>query len=263
MHALRSPDHCVIRFTGPDAQSFLQSQLSNDVAALAPGAWQWQGYCTAKGRLLATMALVRSGTTEFLGILHQSLATAVARRLAMYRLRARLEITVDAQLGVFLHLAQPAPTAGTVAMAALGGGRWYSLASAADCAADANAAISAEAAELRRRWALAGIDARQPEITADTSEHFVPQMIGWDQVAPGGGVSFSKGCYPGQEIVARAHYRGAVKRHLERVELPADSHCVAGSTVSLPDGREGEICNVATLTATTCAALVVLANDAD
>ena len=58
MHLL-SPDHQVLRFSGPDAQAFLQSQLTNDVDALRPGAWQWQGYCSAKGRLLATFALAQ------------------------------------------------------------------------------------------------------------------------------------------------------------------------------------------------------------
>ncbi|WP_395706915.1 YgfZ/GcvT domain-containing protein [Casimicrobium huifangae] len=241
MHLL-SPEHQVLRFSGPDAQAFLQSQLTNDVDALEPGAWQWQGYCTAKGRLLATFALARTGATEYLAIVHRSLATTTAKRLTMYRLRSKLDITQPDNLAVRLHLAEPATEAGAVATLALGNGRWITIEPISDEAASISSA--ADAADFMQRWALVGITAMQPEITAATSEHFVPQMIGWDTVAPGGGVSFGKGCYPGQEVVARAHYRGAVKRHVEVVTLSV-TDASAGSEVTLADGRSGEICNIA------------------
>ena len=125
---------------------------------------------------------------------------------------------------------------------ALGDGRWITIEPISDEAASISSA--ADAADFMQRWALVGITAMQPEITAATSEHFVPQMIGWDTVAPGGGVSFGKGCYPGQEVVARAHYRGAVKRHVEVVTLSV-TDASAGSEVTLADGRSGEICNIA------------------
>ncbi len=253
MHLL-SPEHQILRFSGPEAQAFLQSQLTNDVDALQPGAWQWQGYCSAKGRLLATFALARVGATEFLAIVHRSLAPAVARRLNMYRLRSKLDIALADDLAVRLHLADPAPADGALAALALGQGRWMTVA-AVPPGADAS---DADPTDFMRRWGLTGITAMQPEITAATSEHFVPQMIGWDTVMPGGGVSFSKGCYPGQEVVARAHYRGAVKRHLEIVSLPAGGHA-AGAEISLDDGRSGEICNVVPRNASECLALVVVA----
>ena len=110
------------------------------------------------------------------------------------------------------------------------------------------------------RWQLANIDAMQPEITAATAEMFVPQMIGWDTLQPGGGVSFSKGCYPGQEIVARAHYRGAVKRHLEKHAISNAVDIRAGAEITLDDGRTAEVCNVVGISDVSCLALVVVAS---
>jgi len=255
MHLL-SPDHQALRFSGPDAQAFLQSQLTNDVDALAPGAWQWQGYCSAKGRLLATFALVRVAATEYLAVIHRSLAGPISKRLTMYRLRSKLDISTPDDLVVRLHLANPPATPGTVATLALGNGRWMTVEASQDATLTATPATT-DAADFTQRWALAGIAAMQPEITAATSERFVPQMIGWDQVAPGGGVSFEKGCYPGQEVVARAHYRGAVKRHIEVVTVPGVDH-VDGAEITLADGRSAEICNIARRNASESLALLVV-----
>jgi tRNA-modifying protein YgfZ len=74
---------------------------------------------------------------------------------------------------------------------------------------------------------------------------FVPQMIGFDQLTPQPGVSFTKGCYPGQEVVARAHYRGAVKRELAILSVPATDPLAPGATVERADGTVAEVVNVA------------------
>lgn len=255
MHLL-SPDHQTLRFFGPDAQAFLQSQLTNDVDALAPGAWQWQGYCSAKGRLLATFALIRVAATEYVAVIHRSLGASISKRLAMYRLRSKLDISTPNDLAVRLHLANPAATTGTVATLALGNGRWMTVEASQDATPAATPATT-NAADFMQRWALAGITAMQPEITAATSERFVPQMIGWDHVAPGGGVSFEKGCYPGQEVVARAHYRGAVKRRIEVVTVPGGD-LVDGAEITLADGRSAEICNIARRNVSESVALLVV-----
>jgi tRNA-modifying protein YgfZ len=246
MSGFASPDHVIVTFSGVDSQSFLQSQLTNDVAALAVGAWQWQGYCSAKGRLHATFALIRTADEQYAAVVHQSVAPFVTKRLMMFRLRAKVVIEQSVALSAVLHLETPA-----LAAIDLGHSRWISLQDTA----------SAEAAtpELMRRWNDIGINALQPEITTATNEMFVPQMIAWDSVAPRGGVSFSKGCFPGQEVVARAHYRGAVKRHLERATLQSAEPLVAGQAVTLADGREAEICNVVQRADGSCNALVVVA----
>jgi tRNA-modifying protein YgfZ len=233
----RSPDHIIVTFEGPDAASFLQSQLTQDVNALAIGGWQWQGYCSAKGRLQATFALARGGATTFWAVLHESVAAPVVKRFTMFRMRAKLSIEASASLAAYLHLGPTENNSAPQATLDLGHGRTIYI------AASSSTAVADDA--FMQQWNRAGIEAMQPEVTLSTTEMFVPQMLNWDHVQPGGGVSFSKGCYPGQEVVARAHYRGAVKRMLELQTLPAnaDASHAPGSQTALADGRSAEICN--------------------
>jgi tRNA-modifying protein YgfZ len=257
-----SPDHTVVTFVGPDATAFLQSQLTNDVAALSIGSWQWQGYCSAKGRLYATFALARTADDAFTAVVHSSVAPTLVKRLIMFRLRSKLAIEASTTLVALLHLAAPGASDRTIATIDLSGDRWITVqpAEIGRTKPVANeASTDSTAASFMQRWNLAGIEAMQPEITAATSEMFVPQMIGWDTVQPGGGVSFNKGCYPGQEVVARAHYRGAVKRHLELQRLTSDSARSEGVDIMLADGRNAVICNMAIDTAGAVYALTVVA----
>lgn len=236
----RTEQYRVLRFSGVDAQAFLQSQLTNDVAALAIGDWQWQGYCTAKGRLQATFALARTAADTFEAVVPTSTIEPLAKRLTMFRMRSKLSIEIATDRAVVLtDAAAELVTASSTLK--LPDGRAIVLMPQDDAATVPLADAAAWA-----NWQLANINALIPEITAATNEMFVPQMIGWDTIAPGGGVSFSKGCYPGQEIVARAHYRGAVKRHLERIEdalVGQETMSEAGATITLADGRTVEVCN--------------------
>ena len=261
MH-LPSPDHTIVTFAGGDALTFLQSQLTNDVAAMVVGGWQWQGFCSAKGRLQATFALARTGDDAFAAVVHSSVAATLAKRLTMFRLRKKLTIELSTSLVATLHLTQPEIAQKPLISIDLGHGRWITIAPTIDAAADLITPEPAAAdtnREFMQRWNLLGIDAMQPEITAATAEMFVPQMINWDHVAPGGGVSFSKGCYPGQEVVARAHYRGAVKRQLERQILAGDMNAEVGAAVTLADGRIADVCNAAFRDHSDPVALVVAA----
>ena len=246
-----SPIHRVLRLSGPDALTFLQSQLTNDIAALAVGGWQWQGYCSAKGRLLATFALARVGEDGWEAVVHSSTIDAVAKRLTMFRMRSKvvIEITADRSVGWAFDVAGEATSGLNLA---LPDGRAYVL-------LDAAVATTLPPADdaIRQRWQALNIDAMQPEVTAPTVEMFVPQMIDWDAVQPGGGVSFSKGCFPGQEVVARAHYRGAVKRRLEKVALTSTEMTAAGTEIVLLDGRTAEVCNIARTSEHSVCALVV------
>lgn len=243
-----SPDHTIVTFAGGDALTFLQSQLTNDVAVLTVGSWQWQGYCSAKGRLQATFAMARIGEDAFAAVAHNSIVATLAKRLTTFRLRAKLTIELSTSLVATLHLTQLELAQKPLAQIDFGHGRWVTIAAAEAATVDLTTA-EPEATDANRafmqRWNLLGIEAMQPEITAATADMFVPQMINWDHVQPGGGVSFSKGCYPGQEVVARAHYRGAVKRQLERQILVGDINAEAGAAVTLADGRIADICNIA------------------
>ena len=239
MPHLPSPDHAVASFAGADALKFLQSQLTNDVAALAVGAWQWQGYCSAKGRLQATFTLARLADDAFAAVIHQSTVDSLLKRLAMFRLRSKLAIEKSTSLTAILHLDEAPNPVNHRASLDLGHGRWITIDDTPQPAS------VGDSSDFMSTWNQRGIEALQPEIVAATHEMFVPQMIAWDVVEPHGGVSFSKGCYPGQEVVARAHYRGAVKRHLERQTLPSSSDVYApGLAITLADGRDAEVCNV-------------------
>lgn len=258
---LPSPDHTIITFAGSDALTFLQSQLTNDVAAVAVGGWQWQGYCSAKGRLQATFAMARIGEDAFAAVVHNSVAATLAKRLTMFRLRSKVTIELSTSLVAALHLTQPEFTDKTLATIDLGQGRWITIEPSA-ATATGEFIRTAETADAQQqfmqRWNLLGIDAMQPEITAATADMFVPQMLNWDHVQPGGGVSFSKGCYPGQEVVARAHYRGAVKRQLESHALSVVIGVAPGQAVTLNDSRAADVCNAVKLAGQTVRALVVV-----
>lgn len=205
----------VLPVEGADAASFLQGQLTCDVAALALGAWSWFGYCTPAGRLLVTGRLAR-WEAGFLVQVPAPLVDEFVQRLRRFVLRARVSIQPAwAPSGYALAAADlpggepplPPPHSIQVQGGALRIGVAPGLAMAhpmADTAAPAQSSAAATAA-LR----LAEVRAGAPWVLPVTREAFIPQMLGLDTA---GGVSFTKGCYPGQEIVARARYRGTVKR---------------------------------------------------
>ena len=157
MH-LPSPDHTIINFVGSDALTFLQSRLTNDVAALSLGAWQWQGYCSAKGRLQATFALARIGEDAFAAVVHQSVAATLAKRLMMFRLRAKLTIDLSASMAALLHLTQPDIATTSLATLDLGHGRWITISPPEAPAIEARSDPA-----FMQRWNVLGIEAMQPE----------------------------------------------------------------------------------------------------
>jgi folate-binding protein YgfZ len=215
---LRLDDLGVIRAHGPDAASFLHGQLTNDIANLAAGEARLAGYCSAKGRLLASF-LVWCAGDDLLLACSADLLSATLKRLRMFVLRAKCTLS-DASDEVPLH-----GLAGPAAMAWLG-----------DAAPAIGRSTVREGATVIRlpdgagtaRFLLAGASAAPPlppldapawrwlevvsgiaRVELATAEQFVPQMLNYELV---GGVDFGKGCYPGQEIVARSQYRGTIKR---------------------------------------------------
>lgn len=241
------PQLAVIHVGGDDAQSFLHGQLTSDVNHLAPGAVQHAAWCTPKGRILATM-LVAHVTAGYLLVVADDLVERITKRLAMFVLRAKVRIERhadrDALLGVHgadaLRALQaaglPEPTADLTAAAGdmgtvirLATGRYLVLASHAALPAAWTSLASVAGAVGRNAWDWLELQTGIPRVGAATSEEFVPQMLGFEQI---GGVSFHKGCYPGQEIVARTQYLGKVKRHLYRAGGPGA--LVAGTSIHSP-----------------------------
>jgi len=188
-----------IRFSGADAGGFLHNQVSADVNGLADGESTFACYCEPKGRVLALM-LVQRAEGAFHAILSAALAASVAARLKVYRMRARVDIEVlqnHRVVGLAEDEAGPSP-----AIALPGGTRRLALAAAESPARNDAALLEA--------WKFADLQSGVCWLGETTSGEFLPQMLGFEEL---GAVNYRKGCYPGQEIVARTRYLGKVKRH--------------------------------------------------
>src|SRR5688572_30469863 len=209
------PDNALIATTGDDAATFLQGQLTNDVLALAPGQAQWTGWCSPKGRLLASLLLARNAE-GYLAMLPAELAPAIAKRLSMYVLRSKVKIADVSAAHACLGVAGAGASqvvkdfAGDARLVLpIGADLYVVIAPRDDTGLEAlrKATRPAHAND----WTLALIRAGIPTVVAATQDEFVPQMANFDLI---GGVSFRKGCYTGQEIVARTQYRGILKKRM-------------------------------------------------
>lgn len=225
--------------SGADATTFLQGQLTNDVVKLSVGRQQRTGYCTPKGRLLATFLQWRIDDQSVGHLMPAALMAQTVKRLRMYVLRSKVSFSdSDAPLqvmglwgewtaagrdalgghdrsgviaqdgGVCLIAESPCPVLGPRA--------W--LVGPREAIATCMATISGVDMLSESAWQFSEIQNAQPWVWSATVEAFVPQMINFEVV---GGVSFTKGCYPGQEVVARSQYLGKLKRRTFRVDLPA------------------------------------------
>jgi len=216
--ALRLSDWGVIRASGSDAAKFLHGQLTQDVEHLPEGQARPAGYCSAKGRLMATFVAWRAGADILLAC-SADLLPPVLKRLSMFVLRAQCKL-VDASAelplwGIAGCAAGPdwtvtgAPGAQQIQLppAVIDGQAVARRLQVGGSAPDTPALDEAA-------WRWLEVHSGVARIVAATVEQFVPQMINLELV---GGVSFSKGCYPGQEVVARSQYRGTLKRRAQVV----------------------------------------------
>ncbi len=228
----------LIAVTGADAASFLHNQLTNDVEHLGAGEARLAGYCSPKGRLQATFLVWRDADSVYLQLPHE-LQGALQKRLSMFVLRAKAKLAdagadvvtlglggAAAQAALRQHVAVlpevpygkvDGPLGTIIRMAdAFGAPRYQWLLSQADAAAVLPALRSTLALGGNQAWQLSAIHAGVPQITTRTQEQFVPQMVNFELL---GGVNFKKGCYPGQEIVARSQYLGKLKRRTVLVTI--------------------------------------------
>jgi tRNA-modifying protein YgfZ len=234
-------DQDLIAVTGADAASFLHSQLTNDVEHLGEADVRLAGYCSPKGRLQASFLMWRNAEAVYLQLPHE-LRPALQKRLSMFVMRAKAKLE-DASAApaneVVLGLGGSAAQAllqaqfgalpaapysridhanGTLVRVAdaFGAPRYEWLTSRAVALNVLPALEAALALGGNDAWQLSSIHAGVPQITARTQEQFVPQMINFELL---GGVNFKKGCYPGQEIVARSQYLGKLKRRTTLVTI--------------------------------------------
>ena len=221
----------MIECTGDDARPFLHNQLTSDINHLAADAAQHSSWCTAKGRMLASFIFYRNGA-DYRALLSTDLLAATQKRLHIYVLRSKVKLADLSASHEFIGLAGPQAEAALTKACLPNPEKPMSTQAFANgtvIRVDATRLIivarSEAAQELWKAlassarpvgtpvWHWLDIRAGIPLITEATKEAFVPQMANFDKID---GVSFNKGCYPGQEVVARAHYLGKIKRHLYR-----------------------------------------------
>lgn len=219
----------VIRVSGDDAQTFLNTQLTSDVVQVTASAAQYSGYCTPKGRLLATFLVCLRGS-DYLLTLPREITESVAARLQRYVLRAKVNVEIASDDYALLGIAGPQsasivagvlgqPPARPMHVAEYGAASLMNLPGSRHLVicdkghfGEYWSALSKQAIPAGVQvWELQCIRAGIASVTAATQESFIPQMLGLEKL---GAVSFEKGCYPGQEIVARTKYLGKLKREL-------------------------------------------------
>ena len=244
----------LIRFTGPDALEFLQALTTNDMAALEnPGHTVMTGFCAPQGRLLGLLRVWGSGETICARV-PPGMAGALLPRLKMFVLRSEVEIegpvggfhfsgVAGPEAGAFLKQAGiPAPeragtseTDGDRTVLRTGDARFEIALPVEGFEALGDALNSTNIALLGpEAWGGYEIAAGIPEIYPATMDQFIPQMVNLDKLDV---VSFSKGCYPGQEIIARIYSRGSVKRHMHVARADRDERIEPGTDVIDPEGK--------------------------
>jgi tRNA-modifying protein YgfZ len=251
-----------IDITGEEAESFLHAQLTSDVKALGVGHAQYTAYCSPKGRMLGNGYLARLETHHYRWVIDCSISERLVKRLSMFILRSKVKIQVSEDLHYGLVHAETRHTpfsvvknedSITIELPATSPYKRTLLITPTLQAQDAT--------QTPDLWHYTTLLADEVIIQDKTYEELIPQMIEWDRL---GGVSFKKGCYPGQEIVARSHYLGKMKRRLFCVAfmgaLPAiGSHVVHPDT---PEQNLGIVVETAINESThTSYALIVISTD--
>ena len=256
----------VLRARGADAGAFLQGQLSNDMNLLLAERSLLAGYHNPQGRVIALLRLLRLAGDDVLAVLPRELAARVAQRLAKYILRAKVKLADESAgwtvTGVLAHGASSAlPALPATANGAARLGESLAVRVAAEPArwlllspAGVPPALSGCAAAAPENWQRLAVAAGEPQVYAATSEEFVAQMLNLDVL---GAIAFDKGCYTGQEVIARAHYRGRVKRRLQRFLTREACTLAPGASGELSDGRAFKVVDAVQLPDGRCEFLAV------
>ena len=226
---------------GPDARQFLQNQLTNDISLVSESQSQLNGYCNPKGRLFTLFDVFQRGDTFYLQLARE-LIDPLLKRLRMYVLNSKVTLEDASDSLVRIGYASPKATQELNDIFTDIPSEDYACFTNDDCSLIKLPSPSIDRYEIvgetgamkkiwehldvhatpvgYSSWELLNILSGQPEIRPETSEEFVPQMINLDVIQ---GVSFKKGCYPGQEIVARVHYLGKIKRRMFLAYSEADT----------------------------------------
>jgi folate-binding protein YgfZ len=249
----------IVRMRGADAVKFLQGQLSNDVARLSAGHSMLAGFHNPQGRAIALLRLVQWEPDDILAVLPRDLAGVVASRLSKFILRAKVKVADESAAWRVSGLigARGAEVISTAENGVVGELPSSLLSSTMDAQVHSDGAAFVCVDDQTPRWLVISpadspppplnatvgnpdiwrrleVEAGQPQVFAATSEEFVAQMLNLDVLE---GIAFDKGCYTGQEVIARAHYRGRVKRRMQRFVSREACELSAGDAGQLSDGR--------------------------
>jgi len=257
----------VLEVDGEDSADFLQNQFTNDINALDTGKSQLNGWCTPKGRMLAIFQVIRVAKERFLLLLPDELSDSIEKRLQMFVMRSKVTITNISDQQVRIGVSGPDAEQQLSSLID------HLPENIDDTAATENTRIvrlrptlyprfliitdTTHAGKIwshldvkatpvsRGAWELLDIRAGVPSIKEQTQESFVPQMVNLQAI---NGLSFTKGCYPGQEVVARMEYLGKLKRMMYRITIIDESQPESGdrlySTSSSSPQGAGEIVSV-------------------
>lgn len=238
--AFALPDHRVLEIAGRDAVAFAHAQFMNDVAGLEPGHWQWNGWLTPKGRVVALFALMKLDAERLWLVLPDVEPAVLATQLQRFVFRSRLRLEPRADLHATGSFAAPVAAGATIAidgdaaveldMGGEGGGRTLRIAT--DTAAPDD--------EASARWRAFDLAHGLPRLPPSQAEQWTPQMLSLERLRA---FSVKKGCYPGQEIVARTHFLGQAKRGL--VLFASDGEVDAGTEVRGGDQVLGTVVSAA------------------
>ncbi len=265
----------LIAFSGDEAQTFLHGQITNDLRNLNEQGAVFAGYLSAKGRMLANFLVMKRGD-DVLVMLPAALRESIQKRLSMFILRSKVKARDAGPEWVRLGINGPLATAALsdalgfalpVERMGMAHGEQVFVLRLDDQRFDVFVETDAAAAlwqKLTARcrpvgapvWDWLLVQAGVPMVQPQTQDHFVPQMANMEIL---GAVSFNKGCYPGQEIVARSQYLGKVKRRLFLAHVAAEAQ--PGDelySADLPDQVAGQIANAAAAPGGGCDVLAVV-----
>ncbi|MCC4634813.1 YgfZ/GcvT domain-containing protein [Xanthomonas dyei] len=232
-----------VRLVGTDAVAFAHAQFANDVQALAIGQWQWNAWLTAKGRVLAIFALLREDDTHLLMLLPDGHANEIAAELGRFVFRRKLKINAVALLA---YAGFEAPEHAQGARADIGTQRIAldmgstALARTLLLLTDNTLTAPIELPDMDAQWRRADLQLGLVRLPDAQREQWTPQQLALDRLQA---FSIKKGCYPGQEIVARTHFLGKAKRALQLLETEAAAQ--AGDSVELDGAAIGTVVSVA------------------
>ncbi|VAX14451.1 tRNA-modifying protein YgfZ [hydrothermal vent metagenome] len=249
----------LIKVSGEDSLDFLQNQFSNDIREINPQLSQLNAWCNAKGRMLASLRVFRT-TDDYFLLLARDLLETTLKRLRMFVLRSKvmLEDVSNEWAGIGLagtnapvllarhinHLPEKTNQVvhenGLVVIRLTGATPRFQIHAQTSALNTLWQALKTEATPVGYPvWNWLEIQAGIPHIVASTTEAFVPQMVNYSTL---GGVSFTKGCYPGQEVVARMHYLGKLKRRMYLAHVETETLPDAGENLFPAGENEAQSC---------------------